>query len=156
MTRILSVLAVFVLSACVTLQPDFEKPSVELVAIRALPSEGMSPQFEIDLRVLNPNRTELKLSGASYSISLENFELVKGVAANLPVVPAYGEATFTLRAGMSLMQGFRFITTMASEPRDSLAYEVKAKLDMGALSPAIKVTEAGEISMKDLRSAGGR
>jgi len=147
---------VFLLSACATLQPDFEKPSVELMAIRVLPSEGITPQFEIDLKVLNPNRTELKLSGASYSISLDNFELIKGVASNLPVVPAYGEAKFTLRAGMSLMQGIRFVTAMANDPRDSIAYEVKAKLDMGPLSPAIRVTESGDFSVDNLRSAAGK
>jgi len=144
------------LSGCTTLQSDFETPSVELLAVRALPADGIAPQFEIDLRVLNPNRTDLRLKGASYSISIEDFELVKGVAANLPVVPAYGEARFKLKAGMSWMQGIKFLTTMANEPRDTVSYEMKAKLDMGALSPAIRVTEAGEISLDNLKSAGKR
>lgn len=146
-------LAVLWLAGCASMQKDFEQPSVELIGIRALPSEGMSPQFEIDLRIINPNRSALNLKGASYSVSIEGYELIKGVAADLPTVPAYGEAKFRLRAGMSWMQGIKFLTSMANESRDTVTYEMNAKLDLGAFTPAIRISEKGVIGVAELKKA---
>ncbi len=155
LSHCLFLLGLFLLGGCSTLQSDFEEPTVQMVGLRMAPSDDSLPRFEIDLRVINPNRSEIKLAGASYSISLDNFELVKGVASDLPVVPAYGEAQFTLPASLSLMQGFRLITTLANEPRDSIRYEMKAKLDTGVFTPSIRISEEGEISLSTLKATRG-
>lgn len=109
------------------------------------------PAFEIGLRVMNPNREPLKLVGASYTVSLEGRDLIKGVANDLPVIEGYGEGTFTLAASADLIAGARFVSDVLRNEKDSVSYELEAKLDVGGLRPAIRVRDAGEINLRSAR-----
>ena len=147
--RLSTLIAVTViLSACAGLRPGYETPTVTVSSFRALPSEGALPNFEIGLHVINPNREALELDGVSYTISLEGHELIKGVGNELPVIEGYGEGDLTLTATANLFAGIRLITDLMRNDRDSFTYEFEAKLDIGVLRPAIRVTDSGEISLR--------
>ena len=137
------------LGACATLSPDYEKPTVTLSSFKATPSEGMMPAFEIGLRIINPNSQPLNLEGIVYTVSLEGYELVKGVGKDFPVIEGYSEGTVKLTAAANLLAGIRFVTDMMQNKgaNESLEYEFKAKLDLGGLYPSIKVRETGEINL---------
>lgn len=133
------------LSACATLRPDFETPAVQVTSFRPLPGEGLAPRFEIGLRVTNPNADELKLRGLSYKVLLDDYEVVQGVANELPVVPGYGAADIKLLASVSLLDGMRFVNQLLQKPAGQVDYRLQAKLDVGALLPAIRVEESGKL-----------
>jgi len=135
------------LQACAGLRPGYETPTVNVNSFRALPSEGMLPGFEIGLHVINPNPDALELRGISYTISLEGHEIIKGVGNELPVIAAYGEGQFMLTASANLFAGIRLVTDLMSGTRDSFRYELEAKLDVGALLPAIRVRDSGQIAL---------
>lgn len=135
-----------VLSACATLRPDFETPTVQVVSVALLPPENLSPRFAVTLRVINPNRSDLPLRGAAYAISIEGQEVVAGVANDLPRIPGYGEENITLNATLNWLEGLQLLQDLSREPRDSVEYELSAKLDVGALIPAIRVNETGTLS----------
>ena len=137
------------LCACATLSPDYEQPTVTLNSFRAIPSEGMVPAFEIGLRIINPNSQALNLEGIVYTISLEGYELVKGVGKDFPVIEGYSEGVVTLTASANLLAGIRFVGDMMQNKGESLEYEFKAKLDLGGLYPSIKVKEAGQINLNN-------
>ena len=139
-------------TACTGLGPGYEKPTVSVSAFRALPSDGIMPNFEIDLRVINPNREALNLVGMSYTISLDGHELIKGVGNDLPVVEGYGEGTFTVTAATSLLAGVRLVNDLMNKPSDTFEYRFDAKLDVGRFSRAIQVRESGTISLGAARS----
>ena len=126
-----------VLSACATMSPDYEEPTVTLSSFKAIPSEGMMPAFEIGLRIINPNSQALNLDGIVYTISLEGYELVKGVGKDFPVIEGYSEGTVQLTAAANLLAGVRFVTDMMQnqDQRESFEYEFKAKLDLGGFIP---------------------
>jgi LEA14-like dessication related protein len=135
------------LAGCGTLQPGFETPTVTVTSFKSVPSGGAMPAFEIGLRVINPNREALELVGASYTVSLEGRDVIKGVANDLPVIDGYGEGTFTLNASADLLAGARLVTDLLKTERDSFRYELEARLDVGGLRPKIRVREAGEIAL---------
>ncbi len=83
---IVCVTAAVLLAGCAGLRPGYETPTVTVKSFRAIPSEGMLPEFEIDLHVVNPNREPLKLVGVSYTVTLEGHELIRGVGNELPVI----------------------------------------------------------------------
>jgi LEA14-like dessication related protein len=136
-----------VFPGCAMLQPDLEEPRVEVAGLRMLPMENNTPEFEIDLRVINPNDHNLSLRGISYTINIEERDLVTGVANNLPEIPAYGEATITLTATLSVLEGIRLITDLLQRPRDKLNYAFNAQLDLGAIMPDLTISETGVISL---------
>lgn len=143
----LAVVVLTLLSACVGMRPGFETPTVTVKSLRALPSEGVLPDFEIVLNVLNPNNESLELSGVSYTVSLAGHDVVKGVGNDLPVIEGYGEADLTLTASANLFAGIGLIRDLMSSPNDNIPYEFEAKLDPGPLSPSIRIKDKGEISL---------
>ena len=141
-------------SACATLSPDYEEPAVTLSSFKALPSEGMVPAFEIGLRIINPNSQPLNLEGIVYTISLEGYELVKGVGKDFPMIEGYSEGAVKLTAAANLLAGIRFVTNMMQEQRNSFDYEFKAKLDLGGLHPSIRIKENGQINLNKTATPG--
>jgi len=141
-------LATACLSACATMRPDFETPSVTVTSFRMLPSNGMTPEFEIGLKVTNPNAQALSLRGVAYTVSLDGTDLVKGVANELPVIEGYDSGDVTLTASPDVFGGIQFLAELMSDPRDSVTYSLEAKLDVGSFVPAIRVRDEGEISLQ--------
>ena len=135
------------LSSCASLRPDFETPTVSLQSFAVAPGTTLAPRFEIGLRVVNPNDFALKLKGASYSVSLEGFEILTGVANDLPVIAAYGEGDFVIDAEADLLDSIRLFNSIATDPRDALDYELNAKLDIANFIVPIKINETGSISL---------
>jgi LEA14-like dessication related protein len=141
-----------VLQACSGIPTEIEIPTVTVNSFRTLPSDGALPDFEIGLHVINPNRVPLPLRGVAYTISLNDYELIKGVGNDLPVIDAYGEDTLTLTASPNLFAGIRFITELMGASQESVRYEIEAKLDVGTFLPPIRVSDSGEISLRPATS----
>ena len=147
-----TLLAALVLQACAGLRPGYEIPTVTVSSFRALPSQGVLPNFEIGLEVVNPNAEALRLRGISYGISLGGHELIKGVGNDLPVIAAYGQGEFKLTASANLLAGMQLFGDLMNGPLNSVPYEFDAKLDIGALRPAIRVKESGAIWLQGVSS----
>jgi len=139
------------LSACATMSPGFETPSVTVSSFKTVPAESGMPKFEIGLRVLNPNSEALELKGVAYTISVEDRELIKGVGNDLPVIEGYGEGEFTVTAAASLFEGAMLLKDLVNKPQDALSYSFEAKLDVGTFIPAIRVKDEGEFSLQGAR-----
>ena len=152
LTKIASYLIfLIVLFGCAGLENGFETPKVGVSSFRVIPSEGAMPRFEISLHIINPNRTELKLEGLVYSLTLEGHEVITGVSNQLPIIEAYGEGEVTLIASVDLLNSIRLIATLLNSQQEKFAYELDAKLDIGRFQPRIHVVEKGEISMQRLK-----
>ena len=149
------VLVAVLLAGCAGLRPGWETPTVTVKSVRAIPSQGMLPEFEIDLHVVNPNREALKLAGVSYTVNLEGHELIKGVGNDLPVIAGYGEGDITLTASADLFAGVGLIRELMSSQKDTLSYSFEAKLDPGALRPSIRVRDSGEVSLAGVSGSAG-
>ena len=134
-------------AGCATIDPDYEPPSVTVSSVRAIPVPDGMPNFEVGLRVLNPNATPLELRGMSFSISLDGHKVIRGVGNQLPVIEPYGAGDFKVTASANILAGIRFISGLANAAGDRVDYELKAKLDVGAFRPAIRIRDAGEISL---------
>lgn len=135
------------LAACTTLSPDYEQPTVTLNSFRALPSEGMTPTFEIGLRVINPNPHPLALAGVVYTIAVQGHELVKGVGKDFPVIEGYSQQDITLAASANLLAGIRFIGDLMQTDSDTLEYSFEAKLDLQGMYPSIRIREHGAFNV---------
>jgi LEA14-like dessication related protein len=136
------------LSGCASITPDLDPPKVTLESFRALPSQGTAPRFEIKLRVVNPNKQTLDIAGISYSVELQDKELISGVTNDIPVIEGYSEEVVTLEAGLQLFQLMRLLTSLGSSASDSLEYRFSAKIDFNGFVPTQRIEETGEITLK--------
>ncbi|HGY11362.1 MAG: hypothetical protein DRH34_14240 [Deltaproteobacteria bacterium] len=135
-------------SGCATLQPGYETPIVSITSFEAIPTQGLIPQFQIGLHIVNPNRSPLDLKGVSYTISLEGHKIMTGVSNQLPLIEAYGEGDVLLTASVDLFSSIGFFTDLIrTQTKEKISYSLNAKLDAGSLHPMIRVTRKGEISL---------
>ncbi len=141
------VLLVAGLTGCASLNPNYEQPTVTLSSFRALPSEGMTPSFEIGLRIINPNPSSLALSGVVYTVSVQGHELVKGVGKDFPAIEGYSQGDVTLTASANLLGGIRLLGDLMQVSSDSLDYDFEARLDLAGLHPSIRVHEKGTFQL---------
>ncbi len=135
-------LAIF-LTSCVNLTPDFEEPSVEVTSIQLRNSNSLAPEFDIALRVTNPNRDALNIDGMTYTLYLAGNKVVSGVANDLPGVPGYGEVAVTIQATLSLFGSLGLLNELMNRYQQSIDYELVTKLDIGRFYPKITVKRQG-------------
>lgn len=135
------------LQSCATLDPNYEQPTVTLKSFRALPSEGMVPNFEIGLNVLNPNDSPFQLVGVVYTVSIQGHDIVKGVGKDFPVIESYSEETIKLTATANLFAGVRLIMDLMKSAEKDLQFEFEAKLDTGGFGPSIRIKEKGNFRL---------
>ncbi len=146
---LLFILFLIFVSSCATIQPGYETPVVNITSFEAIPSQGMIPQFQINLHIINPNRTLLDLKGISYTIFLEDHKIMTGVSNKLPSIEAYGEGDVLLKASVDLFGSIKFFTDLMGNPKkDHISYRFNAKLDAGGLHPLIRASRKGLISFK--------
>lgn len=139
-------IALLLLHGC-SLVPSYEPPTVAITGLRTVPSGRALPDFEIDLRVVNPNRQSLPIEGISYAIKLGGNEIITGVGNDFPTVESYGQQDLTITASANLLAGMRLVADLLQAGRDSVDYDIEARLDLGGLRPTLRVQDAGTLSL---------
>ena len=137
------------ISGCATLQPGFDTPVVSITSFKAIPTQGLVPQFQIGLHIVNPNRSVLNLKGVSYTIILEGHKIMTGVSNQLPKIEAYGEGDVILIASIDIFSSLGFFSDLlGNQKKDKISYSLNAKLDTGgSLYQLIRVTKKGTLSL---------
>lgn len=146
--RLFFLAALFLLSGCATTNLDYEEPSVELVSFKALPANGFEQNFEIGLKLTNPNSFELPFNGISYQLNVAGETLAHGVASNIPTAAAYGDSRFVVPVSTSLIGGFKVIRALMNNQGKDISYQLKAKLDIDIpFVPKLTVIQDGIIPL---------
>ena len=134
-------------SGCSLLHPGYEIPSVNITAFKASPTQGLAPRFEIELHIVNPNRSPLVLDGIYYTIEIEGHRILEGVSNQHPTIAAYGEGDIVLGATANVVNSLRLIADLSQQLRNTFNYKLKTKLDIGTFRPSIRLTKEGTISL---------
>jgi len=140
-------LAATLLTACAGSLRGYEQPAVTVTSVRAVPSAGALPDFEIGLRVVNPNRQALPIEGISYSVSLQGNEILTGVGKDFPLIDGYSQEDLTVTASANLFAGMRLFGELLRANRDTVDYAVDARLDLGGFRPTLRVRDEGTLSL---------
>ena len=133
------------LAACASLPADFKQPGVSVIAFKPRVLNSMTPEFDILLRVTNPNRKALHIAGLSYELRLAGSKVVEGVAGDLPRIEAYGEAEVMLRAHADLLGSLGVLSKLMEDPGGPLDYELIAEIDFGSFYPTVRVNRSGSV-----------
>ena len=89
------------------------------------------------------------MSSISYTISLDNRDVIKGVGNDLPVIAGYGEGSFTVTAGFNVLAGIQLFRSLMQKDSDTFDYAFEAKLDPGAFKRKIRISDSGSISLSN-------
>ena len=145
--RMFFIAGIILLSGCASMPTDFEQPTFSIMNVELTNAAGLNPQFEITLRVTNPNRITLEIVGMSYDVYLEGNKVVSGVANEFPVIAPYGEDSVRVVAQLNIMGSINLLRDLARRTNNSVSYEFDARLDIGPGYPIIPIGESGEIRL---------
>lgn len=143
------IIANLLATGCATMDADYEEPKVDVVGISKSEDAAAGLQFTLQLRIVNPNATDLELKGLYYEISLDGIDLVSGTANNLPTIEAFSEETVSVNAAPSLVNSVRLASRLMDFTGSEIPYELKAKL--GTTSkwmPSRTIRESGTIPLR--------
>lgn len=136
----------FFVSGCATMTTKFENPSVEVVSFKMLPAKGFEQNFELGLKLTNPNNFALPLNGISYQLNVAGSTLAHGVANNIPTASAYGESRFVVPVSTSLLGGLKVIKALMASKGQEVSYQLTADLNIDIpFVPTIAIVEQGFI-----------
>lgn len=140
------------LASCASMQPKLEQPVVKVAGLQLLPAQGFTQPIEVNLLISNPNDRDLSLRGISYSIGIENFDVLSGVSNELPTLTAYKETPVKVVVSANVLQLVRLLEHFSrTGVREEVNYNFSAKLDFSAWLPALRVNEKGAIPLAQKR-----
>jgi len=136
-----------VITACAVLNPTLKHPDVKVVGVRVLPSQGiLQKHIALDLSILNPNRQDLTIRGISYSIGIENIDLLSGATADVPLLKGMQETPVTLEASADMIQVLRLMERFTRRGvGDKVNYNFSAVIDFSAWLPSMHVDKKGSV-----------
>ena len=149
--RFLSLFCLLMLSACSTITGDYDPPRVSVESFRSLPGDGATPQFEIGLRIANPNKQALDVAGIAYDVEVLGKDLVSGVSNEVPRIEGYSEESVTLTATFNWLSMIRLLTSLGQDAPEELEYRFKAKIDFNGFVPTQRVEEVGSFALNPPR-----
>lgn len=137
-----------VLAGCSSLQPKLEQPTVKVAGLHLLPAQGLSQPIEVNLLISNPNDRDLTLRGMSYTVGIENFDVLSGVSDQLPTLTAYKETPVKVVVTANVLQLVRLIEHFGRNGvKENVNYNFSAKLDFSAWLPDLRINEKGSIPL---------
>jgi LEA14-like dessication related protein len=140
-------LSTILLAACASMPSDFQQPAFSIMNIELRNSSGLSPEFEVTLRITNPNRVALDIVGMSYDILLEGNKVVSGVSNDFPEIEPYGEDTVSVKSQISLLGSINLLRDLARRNNDLIRYEFNARLDIGSHYQIIPIAKSGNFAL---------
>lgn len=136
------------LMSCALVKPKIEQPTVKLAGLQLLPAQGFTQPIQVSLLIANPNDRDLSLRGISYTVGIENFDVLSGVSNELPTLTAYKETPVNVVVTANVLQLLQLFEHFnRNGMKNSLNYNFAAKLDFSAFLPALRVNEKGSFTL---------
>lgn len=142
--------SLMLIAGCATNPLSIEPPKVQLVNISQAKQQGLSVEFMLDLKVINPNSRALNLVGMNFDVELEGINIISGAANDVPSVPAYGNQMVGVSVSVGLIEGVKLINQLANNNDRKLAYQLTTRLNTGIpIIGVIPVVDSGHINLDD-------
>jgi LEA14-like dessication related protein len=134
------------LAGCET-TPGLDTPSVKVVGVEPLPSQGLEVRFAVRLRVQNPNATAIDFDGVAVELELNGKSLASGVSDAKGSVPRFGETLISVPVSISAFAAFRQALGLSdAAQRGELPFVVRGKLAGGAFG-SVRFSDSGTLRL---------
>jgi LEA14-like dessication related protein len=150
----LLVLLFLLIGGCAALQPQIERPRLELANIEVKELGLFQQRFLVTLRAQNPNAVALPIRGLTYALDLEGSEFASGATATPFTLPAYGETDVQLELSTSLMRTGQWLFDRLKKGGTTMDYRIRGDIDVARTGVGrIPFENTGQV---DLRLDGAR
>lgn len=116
------------LSGCTNLQP-LQDLQVSLVSIEPAASQGITPSFNINLLISNPNEQDLQIQGIAFNLEVADKNILSGVSNQIPTLKSYTETPITLSTSINLFDLLNLVAHLSQHSDQALNYRLNTKID---------------------------
>lgn len=116
---------VIILAACATPPPGFEPPKISIANIAPKDMALFEQRFDVQLRIQNPNETELGVNGIRFDIELNEKEFATGMTAEKVVVPRFGSQVLNVEVITGISSFLRQFQRMSQTGTSKVRYRIK-------------------------------
>ncbi len=125
------VAAAVLLAGCAGLPSGTEAPAVTLSDIGVGGASTLfEQQFNLKLRIQNPNNEELKIDGLAFSLDVDDKPFASGVSSQAVTVPRFASGFMAVDAYSSLGGVVRQISGFLQGERRATRYRIKGTLSL--------------------------
>lgn len=128
MWKFIVLLSVFLASGCTNIQ-QLQTLQVSLISISPAHSTGLSPRFNVQLLVSNPNATDLEIQGVSMQLDIAEQNILSGVSKEIPTFIAYSETPVEIQTSVNLLALYKLLSKLSQHSGDGIKYQLKTKID---------------------------
>ncbi|MEO7725767.1 MAG: LEA type 2 family protein [Burkholderiales bacterium] len=140
------------LTGCGGLPPGAQAPSVT-IADMGLSGAGLfEQQFNLRLRIQNPNPDEFRIDGIAFDLELNDQPFAKGVGNQAVTVPRYGSGFLAVEAVSTTRGLVRQFGLIAKSGRPVFKYRMRGTLDL-APGGRMPFDERGELDLSAMAFA---
>ena len=148
--RALTAIVVLALAACTNYRTDFEKPDVKVTQVQHLGGGLLDQRFRVQLTMTNPNDYALDLKAIQFQVAIADKELINGVAGNLPKIPAYGQASFSVDGQANVLEVGSLMAKVLKNPSANVDYQVNGTVSLRSGFPkTFPLQKRGTLSGQD-------
>jgi LEA14-like dessication related protein len=140
------VLLAMLISGCAGLGAYREAPRVSLVSIQPKDMGVLEQRYGLQLRILNPNDTDLPVAGMHYSLQINDREFAYGVSRQLVTIPAYGEAVLDVDVVSNLLNVLQQLQEAGTGKQESLKYRLSGSLSLANRLGKLPFDYRGELN----------
>ena len=131
MHRILAVLIASVaLAGCAGLPAGVEPPTVTISDFGVGSASLFEQQFNLKLRIQNPNPDELRIDGVAFDLEINDQMFAKGVGNQAVTVPRFGSGFMPVEAVSSLGGLLRQFGVLVQGGKPGFNYRIKGSLSV--------------------------
>jgi LEA14-like dessication related protein len=124
-TRILCLLIALALPACATVSRDIEPPHFNVVNIAPKDVGLFEQRYDVQLRIENPNDTDLGIHGLRFEILLNEQQFAYGMSGQRVVVPRFASEMINVEASTGLGSLLRQLQGFNKNGTQTIRYRIK-------------------------------
>ena len=117
--------AVLLMGACATVPRDLVPPKVHLASITPKAATLLEQRFDVQLRVQNPNETDLGIDGLRFALELNDREFATGLSPRKVTVPRLGSELLDVEVITGLGSVLRQLNELHGDGLNKFRYRIK-------------------------------
>jgi len=119
------------LAGCAGLPSNLEAPTVTISDIAVANATLFEQQFNLKLRIQNPNPEDLRIDGMAFDLEISDPSFAKGVGNRLVTVPRFGSGVISVEAVSSPGGIIAQFSALARAKNVGLKYRIRGRLSVG-------------------------
>lgn len=135
-------------SGCAAFAPQVDPPYVSLADLRITNIGLFEQRYGLQLRIQNPNPSELPISGMDFRVTFNDVEFGRGVSHQSVTVPAYGEALLNVDMVSNVSRLIDQLKEVELGRSEGMRYRITGGLSLNHRTGKIPFEYRGEIGGK--------